>query len=174
AILVLAIVGAVIDRNIQSRAEFTRQLASKAHKLTEQFDELQALTAKLEVMNGDLQRSLADAERARNDLAKEHETNLELQRVAQQQVVKSRFLEGVAETTTAVAHEINNPLTVLLMNAELLEDVGPGQAPGAIAEMRTAAMRIAAVVQRLTNLGSPRSVEYVGAKRMIDLSSEEG
>ncbi|MFL5601917.1 MAG: MHYT domain-containing protein [Gemmatimonadaceae bacterium] len=174
AILVLAIVGAVIDRNIQSRAEFTRQLASKAHKLAEQFDELQALTAKLEVMNGDLQRSLADAERARNDLAKEHEANLELQRVAQQQVVKSRFLEGVAETTTAVAHEINNPLTVLLMNAELLEDVGPGQAPGAIAEMRAAAVRIAAVVQRLTNLGSPRSVEYVGAKRMIDLSSEEG
>jgi NO-binding membrane sensor protein with MHYT domain len=151
-IIALALVGAVIDRNIQSKVEFTKQLKD---------------------MNGALQRSLADAERAREELAEQHETNLELQRVAQQEAVKARLLAGIAETATALAHEINNPLTVLMMNTDLLEDSDFDHSAETVAQIRGAANRIAGVVQRLTSVETPRTVRYIGESRMLDLSGEE-
>jgi methyl-accepting chemotaxis protein PixJ len=152
AILALALVGAVIDRNIQSKVELTRQLIA---------------------MNVELQHSLEDAQRARRELAEEHAAYAELHEVAQQEAVKAKWLEGVAETTTALAHEVNNPLTALMMNVEQLEDADPGEASGAIAEIRNAAHRIAAAIKRLTSVDHPRSVTYLGQSRMLDLSPEE-
>jgi NO-binding membrane sensor protein with MHYT domain len=151
-ILALALIGAVIDRYVQSKVELTRQLTA---------------------MNVALQRSLDDAQRARLELTEEHEAYAELQSLAQHEAVKAKWLEGVAETTTALAHEVNNPLTALMMNVEQLEDVGPDEASGAIAEIRNAAHRIAAAIKRLTSVDHPRSVTYVGQSRMLDLSSEE-
>jgi len=151
-ILALALIGAVIDRYVQSKVELTRQLTA---------------------MNVALQRSLDDAQRARLELTEEHEAYAEFQSLAQQEAVKAKWLEGVAETTTALAHEVNNPLTALMMNVEQLEIVGPDEASGAIAEIRNAAHRIAAAIKRLTSVDHPRSVTYVGQSRMLDLSSEE-
>jgi NO-binding membrane sensor protein with MHYT domain len=173
AILALALVGAVIDRNIQSRGAFTRQLTAHAIELARQVEESQRLSAQLKQANAELQRSLDDAERARRDLAAEHAAYAELQTVAQQQAVKARWLEGVAEATTALAHEVNNPLTALLMNVEYLEETGPDQAPESIAAIQAAARRIAGVVSRLTTAANPRSVGYLGESRMLDLSPEE-
>ena len=124
-------------------------------------------------MNGELQRSLADAERARSELAENHAAHLELQVVAQQEAAKARWLEGVAEATTALAHEVNNPLTTLIMNAELLEESGSKDVADVTAEIQSAARRIAAVVKRLVKVGNHRSVAYVGKRRMLDLSPEE-
>ena len=150
-ILVLAIVGAVIDRNIQSKIEFARQL---------------------ELINAELQRSLDDAERARSQLAAEHAAYTELQAVAQEQAAKTRWLEGIAETTTAIAHEVNNPLTSLIINAELL-DQALGGSSETIAAIQAAARRIARVIIRLNNVSEPRSVTYIGKSRMIDLSPKD-
>ena len=152
AILVLALIGAVIDRNIQSKVQFTKLL---------------------EQMNADLQRSLDDAQRARRELAREHAAYLALQSVAQQEAAKARWLEGVAEATTALAHEVNNPLTSLIMNLELLDQGLPEDASEAIATIKSSAQRIASVVKRLTDADAPRSVAYVGETRMLDLSPEE-
>ncbi len=172
-ILALAIVGSVIDRSMQSKIALTKQLTAQTLQLAQQVEESQRLTSKLADMNGELQRSLADAYRSRRALAEQHEENLELQRAAQLEAVKARWLEGIAETATAVAHEINNPLTSLIIHAEMLEEVDSDQALDSIAEIRRAARRIALVVRRLGRVGAPRSVSYIGESRMLDLSSRD-
>jgi signal transduction histidine kinase len=81
-------------------------------------------------------------------------------------------LGGIAETTVAVAHEMNNVLTALTMNAELLaNEASPGEIPTLAAEVLSASNRIAAIVQRLRRAADMKSVEYLGDKRMLDLSS---
>jgi methyl-accepting chemotaxis protein PixJ len=172
-ILALAIVGSVIDRSMQSKTAFTKQLTAQTLQLAQQFEESQRLTSKLADMNGELQRSLADAYRSRRALTEQHAQNLELQRAAALESVKAHWLEGIAETATAVAHEINNPLTSLIIHAEMLEEVDSDQALDSIAEIRRAARRIALVVRRLGGVGTPRSVNYLGKSRMLDLRSKD-
>lgn len=171
--LALAIVGSVIDRSMQSKAAFASQLTTRTLELAREVEESQRLAARLEQMNGELQRSLADAYRSRRALSEEHEKNLELQHMAQLEAIKARWLEGIAETATAVAHEINNPLTALIIHADMLEEATSDQALDAIAEIRRAARRIAHVVRELGRVDTPRSVTYVGKNRMLDMWSKE-
>ncbi len=80
-------------------------------------------------------------------------------------------LAGITETTIAVAHEMNNVLTVLMMNAELLADnAQPGEIPAIASEILSASQRIAATVKSLRKLGVPESVDYLGKEKMLDLS----
>jgi methyl-accepting chemotaxis protein PixJ len=151
-ILGLALVGALIDRTIQSKVELTR---------------------KLREINAELYRSFQEAEQARADLSYEHDAYAELQWAAQQQDAKARWLEGVAETATALAHEVNNPLTALMMNLEMLEEAGPDDIVESIAEIKRAAKRIADVIKRLSTVDRRRSIAYLGDQRMLDLSPEE-
>ncbi|HEY8833002.1 MAG TPA: PAS domain S-box protein [Gemmatimonadaceae bacterium] len=93
------------------------------------------------------------------------------QRKANQQSLQAERLGGIAETTVAVAHEINNVLTALAMNAELLaNDAEPEEIPALAAEVLAASNRIAAIVKRLRNVAELKSVEYLGEKKMLDLS----
>ena len=95
-----------------------------------------------------------------------------VQREMEAEAAQAERLAGIAETTIAVAHEMNNVLTVLVMNAELLsENPGAEEIPEIAAEILSASQRIAGTVQRLRNIGDPRSVEYLGEKKMIDLSA---
>ncbi len=94
------------------------------------------------------------------------------QRQAEQRTLQAERLAGIAETTVAVAHEINNVLTALTMNAELLaHDASPEEIPELAAEVLAASNRIAAIVKRLRNVADLKSVEYLGDKKMLDLSS---
>jgi PAS domain S-box-containing protein len=94
------------------------------------------------------------------------------QREAEQQRLHAERLGGIAETTVAVAHEINNVLTALAMNAELLaHDASPEEIPALAAEVLAASNRIAAIVKRLRNVAALKSVDYIGDKKMLDLSS---
>lgn len=95
-----------------------------------------------------------------------------LQKQMQERSLEAQRLVGVAETATAVAHEMNNVLTVLMMNAELLaHDATAAEIPGITAEILSASSRIAATVQRLRNVADPKSVDYLGETKMIDLST---
>jgi PAS domain S-box-containing protein len=94
------------------------------------------------------------------------------QRQAEQLSLQAERLGGIAETTVAVAHEINNVLTALAMNAELLAtDASPEEVPGLAAEVLAASNRIAGIVKRLRNVADLKSIDYLGAKKMLDLSS---
>jgi CheY-like chemotaxis protein len=110
--------------------------------------------------------------RARLTIA-ERRILLEEQRVAAEaELARSRWQEGIGETTVAVEHEINNPLAALMGYASMLE-----KSPDLSADDRAhvsiiteQAERIAAVVKRLSKLKNPQSVEYLQGAKMIDLS----
>jgi len=94
------------------------------------------------------------------------------QRQHQQQSLQAERLGGIAETTIAVAHEMNNVLTALTMNAELMaNDASPEEIPALAAEVLAASNRIAGIVKRLRNVADLRSIDYLGDKKMLDLSS---
>jgi PAS domain S-box-containing protein len=97
--------------------------------------------------------------------------DITVERKMEEQRAHAERLAGITETTIAVAHEMNNELTVLMMNAELLADnPSPEEIPEIAAEILSAAGSIAATVQRLRKLGVPKSVEYLGDDKMLDLS----
>ena len=80
---------------------------------------------------------------------------------------------AITETTIAVAHELNNVLTVLMMNAELLAtDANADEIPEIAAEILAASNRIAGTVTRLREVGEPRTIDYLGEEKMLDLSSD--
>jgi PAS domain S-box-containing protein len=101
-----------------------------------------------------------------------HVQDITLQREMEERTLEAHRVAGVAETATAVAHELNNVLTVLLMNAELLAgDATPDEVPGITGEILTAARRIAGTVQRLRDVADLKSVSYLGDTKMLDLSA---
>ena len=87
--------------------------------------------------------------------------------------LQAERLGGIVETTIAVAHEMNNVLTVLAMNAELLAtNASPEEIPEVAAEILLASNRIAETVKRLRHVADLKSVAYMGDKKMLDLSSK--
>lgn len=92
-------------------------------------------------------------------------------REMEEQRAHAERLAGITETTIAVAHEMNNVLTVLMMNSEFLaNDASPEEMPEIASEILSASSKIAATVQRLRRLGVPDSVAYLGEVKMLDLS----
>jgi DNA-binding response OmpR family regulator len=93
-------------------------------------------------------------------------------RRAERALLRARWLAGIGETSIALQHEINNPLAALLGHAALLEQglVEPGEERELLEVVVEQAQRIATVMKRLAALRDPRSVEYLGASRMLDLS----
>ena len=82
---------------------------------------------------------------------------------------ESTALRSVAELANAAAHEINNPLTVVLGQLELIEK-GKNVAEG-IRRVRTAALRIRDIVNhmtRITRLERPEAASPT-LPRMLDL-----
>jgi CheY-like chemotaxis protein len=114
----------------------------------------------------------AERVRARLTIA-ERRIALEEQRLAaESELARSRWQEGIGETTVAVEHEINNPLAALMGYASMLEK-SPRLAPedqAHVSIITEQAQRIAAVVRRLSKLKNPQSVEYLQGAKMIDLS----
>jgi len=93
------------------------------------------------------------------------------QRELEHRSLQAERLAGIAEATVAIAHEMNNVLTALTMNAELLaQDASPDEIPEIVAEILAASNRIATTVRRLRNVADLKSVEYLGDKKMLDLS----
>jgi DNA-binding response OmpR family regulator len=110
--------------------------------------------------------------RARLEIAARRIAQEEARRAAEADLARARWLAGIGETTIALEHEINNPLSALLGHAELLlmdRELTADQR-AELQLVREQAARIADVVRRLAKLKNPRSVEYASGARMIDLS----
>ncbi len=97
-------------------------------------------------------------------------------RNAEAELSKARWLAGIGEATLALQHEINNPLSALLGNAELMimELEEKGERNELLDVIHEQALRIAEVVRRLRRLKNPESVDYVGGSRMLNLWKETG
>ena len=97
--------------------------------------------------------------------------DITLRRAIEEERAEGARVAGIVETTIAVAHEMNNALTVLMLNAELLDkNVNPEELPEISHEILGASARIAGIVQRLRKLGDLSAVEYLGDAKMLDLS----
>jgi len=92
-------------------------------------------------------------------------------RQADEELRKARYLAGIGETSLALQHEINNPLAALLSHAALLEQgmVKEQEKDDAVRTIVQQAKRIGEVIKRLRQLDQPRSVEYLGSSRMLDI-----
>jgi CheY-like chemotaxis protein len=85
----------------------------------------------------------------------------------QAELTETRYLAGIGQTVLAVLHELNNPLTSLLIDAELLASGPPD--PELARSVVESAKRIALVTKRLAQQSRPRTVEYVKGMPMLDL-----
>lgn len=114
--------------------------------------------------------------RARFEIARQRIGKDDARRTAEAELARSRWLAGIGETTIALEHEINNPLSALIGHAELLlmdASINKEQ-EDQLRIIHEEAGRIAAVVRRLARLKNPESVEYLAGSRMIDLSAQKG
>ena len=114
--------------------------------------------------------------RARLEIAERRIMQHRARRAAEAELARARWLAGIGETTIALEHEINNPLSALLGHAELLlmDDGLTDDQRDQLQIIREQASRIADVVRRLARLKNPQSVEYLAGARMIDLSRTMG
>jgi DNA-binding response OmpR family regulator len=111
--------------------------------------------------------------RARLEIAQQRIIQNEARRAAEAELARSRWLAGIGETTIALEHEINNPLSALLGHAELMLMDSAHLMESQRDQLRIIqeqAARIADVVRRLGRLKNPQTVEYLSGARMIDLS----
>ena len=114
--------------------------------------------------------------RARLEIAERRIIQNQARRAAEAELARARWLAGIGETTIALEHEINNPLSALLGHAELLlmeRDLAATQRDQLLI-IQEQASRIADVVRRLAKLKNPQSVEYLAGSMMIDLSRPGG
>src|SRR5450830_197062 len=114
--------------------------------------------------------------RARLEIAKRRIVQDMARRTAESELARSRWLAGIGETTIALEHEINNPLSALLGHAELLL-MDQGLSDDQLEQLliiQEQADRIAQVVRRLAKLKNPQSVEYLAGALMLDLSPRTG
>jgi DNA-binding response OmpR family regulator len=114
--------------------------------------------------------------RARLEIAGQRIIQDRARRAAEAALARARWLAGIGETTIAIEHEINNPLSALLGHTELLlmEGTIPEPQLEQLRIIQEQAGRIADVVRRLAKLKNPESVEYIDGSMMLDLSTDPG
>lgn len=105
------------------------------------------------------------------------ETNRRLEATRQALVEKER-LAAVGEVAVTVNHEINNPLTVIIGNAELLlKDLGDADSRliSKVQNIVSESKRIAEITRALRRLERPLTEDYLpGGEKMIKLRKAAG
>lgn len=95
-------------------------------------------------------------------------------------IVKGERVAAILETAVAVNHEINNPLTAVLGNTQLLllkKDSLPDDIVSKIKTIEKSAIRIREVTQKLMTIVEPVTTSYTDNLEMLDIdksSSEKG
>ena len=93
-----------------------------------------------------------------------------------QEILDKARLSAVTDTAVTVNHEVNNPLTAILGNVQLLLSKGDGLSEEAIKKLRIVeecALKIRDVTQRLLKLTQVKSVEYSEGSTMLDIREDE-
>jgi GAF domain-containing protein len=91
---------------------------------------------------------------------------------AQEELVRTQRLAAVGQIGVTVRHEVNNPLTVVLGNADWLlqECVNLRDEPQrALEAIRSNAIRIRDIVNRLEDIQTDQVTEYANGIEMIDI-----
>ncbi len=97
------------------------------------------------------------------------------QRLLREKVLRAERLGAIGEIVIAVRHEINNPLTTVIGNIELLIERYGDRNDDLSARLQTIlnnALRIAEIVKQLKGIKRDKVVEYVQGVPMTDIKQE--
>ncbi len=101
---------------------------------------------------------------------------LEQLRQMQNELVRTQRMAALGEIGVTVRHEVNNPLTVVLGNADwllqVLDDL-EGEEQKALEAICANALRIRDIVNKLSDIQSDQVTEYVDGIKMIDLHNQD-
>ena len=89
--------------------------------------------------------------------------------------IEKARLTAITDTAVTVNHEVNNPLTAILGNVQLLLAKQENLNPDTINKLKVveeSALKIKDVTQKLLKLTRSRTVEYTDGAKMLDLSDE--
>jgi signal transduction histidine kinase len=93
-----------------------------------------------------------------------------------QRALKNERMAAIGQFAVTIRHEINNALTAIVTESQLLasddEHLAPDQRTAA-QNIHDAAMRIANNVRKLTNLADAPITTYAGGVKMIDLQAAQ-
>ncbi|MGH8016471.1 MAG: histidine kinase dimerization/phospho-acceptor domain-containing protein [Candidatus Zixiibacteriota bacterium] len=92
------------------------------------------------------------------------------------EIIEKARLNAVTDTAVTVNHEVNNPLTAILGNVQLLLSRPQGLSEDTVKKLRVveeSALKIRDVTQKLLKLTHVRSVEYSEGSTMLDLGEKE-
>lgn len=98
------------------------------------------------------------------------------QRAMRERLLQAERLGAIGEIVIAVRHEINNPLTTVIGNVELLLERYGDKDKALTARLETIlnnSLRIAEIVKQLQAIRKDKVVEYVNGIPMTDLKQEE-
>ncbi|MFT3916367.1 MAG: ATP-binding protein [Anaeromyxobacteraceae bacterium] len=121
-------------------------------------DEIGQVSRTFNAMAGELQRSRAKLERWNEELVAEVEARTAELRAAQAQLVEAQKLAAIGQLGAGVAHEINNPLTGILGNAQLLLERVKQEGPDrdALEKIEALARRCRDITQNLLRFSEQR------------------
>lgn len=91
-------------------------------------------------------------------------------------LIQQEKLKSILDTAVTVNHEVNNPLTAILGNVQLLlmnSDEMDADLKKKLRTIEESALKIRDVTQRLMKLTSPRTVEYNNGTKMVDIYGDD-
>jgi two-component system NtrC family sensor kinase len=164
-ILVLVLFGTyvfskVVVRPVQKLVE-TAERFQEGDRLPElSKDEANELGKLAQALNAMLQRLAKNKEELRQHIVSLEQANLELKR-AQQEIVFSEKLASVGRLTAGIAHEIGNPIGIVLGYLELLqrEDLGEDERLELLHRMTNEIQRINQIIRQLLDFSRPSSTD---------------
>ena len=113
-----------------------------------------------QALNSMLQRLAENKEELRQHISSLEQANLELQR-AQQEVIFSEKLASVGRLAAGIAHEIGNPVGIVLGYLELLQrkDIDDGERLELVGRMSIEIQRVNQTIRQLLDFSRPSSDE---------------
>jgi two-component system NtrC family sensor kinase len=111
-------------------------------------------------LNSMLQRLAENKQELRHHISSLEQANLELQRV-QQEVIFSEKLASVGRLAAGIAHEIGNPIGIVLGYLELLQrkDIDEGERLELVGRMSNEIQRVNQTIRQLLDFSRPSSNE---------------
>jgi signal transduction histidine kinase len=94
--------------------------------------------------------------------------------VSKEDVAKKARAKAITETAVAINHQINNPLTAISGNLQILlsrAEKLPPEVIRMLKKIEEGADRILAVTDKLRNLTADKTIPYIGDTTMIDLDA---
>ena len=134
-------------------------LRSKVNVFVELFQQRKML----QQSNAELSRTVAELEEVNKQIKEQQES-----------VIEEERLKVLLQMAGATAHELNQPLMVLMGNVQLLEmeTEVPDAITGRIGKITEAANRIAEIVKKIQTLRHDETKVYAGGKAILNLDQQ--